>query len=316
MLLKYSVGGVTLASEVPLPELGSASPGRDPDWSFQLGPTRARPPRERWFHRWTTPHGRQWLALGRDDDAYVLRFARTATFRVAPARQSIVCEGAALVPARTVRHLLLNQVLPLALTRTKCVLHASAVVQDGGAMAFAGQTGSGKSTLSTALSRAGATLMCDDALVVDPRGGRFYGVPMYNAVRLWPDSVEALFDKSAAGFPTVSHYNVKRIVKVSNGSPPDAPALLRVICVMAAKDEMRRARQVACRALTPRDALMRLTPFAFHLDVCDADQLRQHFERLASVVERVPVIELVYPWRLGALADTAGHVLGALAKFQ
>jgi hypothetical protein len=196
------------------------------------------------------------------------------------------------------------------------VLHASAVVQDGGVIAFAGQTGSGKSTLSTALSRAGAALMCDDALVVEERGGRFCGVPMYNAVRLWPDSVEALFNKSAAGFPTVSHYNVKRIVKVNNGSPPEETAPLRVVCVMAMKDEMRRARKVAWRRVTPRDALMRLTPFAFHLDVCDAGQLRDNFERLASVVERVPVVELAYPWRLGALGSTAQEVLGELSKIQ
>jgi hypothetical protein len=157
--------------------------------------------------------------------------------------------------------------------------------------------------------------MCDDALVVEKRGERFYGIPMYNAVRLWPDSVEALFDTSADGFPTVSHYNVKRIVRLANGSAPGATAPLHVLCVMAPRGEMKRARCVEWRELPRRDALMRLTPFAFHLDVCDAGQLRDNFERLAAVVEGVPVVELVYPWRLRALSGTAHQVLDALSTF-
>src|SRR5919109_1095889 len=105
MNTKYTVGGLTLQSELPLPELPAAHESGAADWTFHLGPRRARPPRGRWFHRWTAPQGRTWLSLGRDDDAYVLRFAKTATFRVMHDRRRIVCEGASLVPKRTIRHL-------------------------------------------------------------------------------------------------------------------------------------------------------------------------------------------------------------------
>jgi hypothetical protein len=312
---KYTVGGLTLQSELPLPELPSADAAAAADWTFHIGGRRPRPPRGPWFHRWTAPQGRTWLSFGRDEHGYVLRFARTATFRVMHGDRRIICEGASLVPRRTIRHLLLNQVLPLAITPSRCVLHASAVLDCGGVIGFAGQTGSGKSTLAAALHQAGAPLISDDTLVVDDRSGAVSVVPMYTAVRLWPDALQALFDDDAESFPTASHYNHKRVVKLAANTAAPAAAPLRVLCIVATKPALKRARRVTVRRLSSRDALIRLMPVAYHLDVESRDELRTTFERLARVVERVPIVELAYPWRLPALPSTAVDVLTALRAF-
>jgi hypothetical protein len=312
---KYSVAGLTIQSTMPLPELRLAAAEDTPDWTFERGSARARPPRSRWFHHWDSPQGRRWLSFARDDDAYVLRFARTATFRVASQTRRIVCEGGSLVPGRTIRHLFLNQVLPLALTQTAtCVLHASAVLDGGGAIGFAGAAGSGKSTLSAALSQNGSTLLCDDALILERTAAGYAAVPMYGAVRLWPDSADALFGHTRS-YPTVSHYTRKRLVSIAAPPlPSDAPPL-RVICVLARKAERKQARDLTVRALSRRDALMQLTRFAFHLDVRDPIALRVGFERMSHLVENVPVVELAYPWRLATASDTARRVVDALAQF-
>lgn len=316
MHTNYSIGGLTLQSELPLPELQAATTHGPADWTFEIGGRRARPPRGRWFHRWAAPQGRTWLSFGRDEDAYVLRFARTATFRVDHGARTIVCEGASLVPKRTIRHLLLNQVLPLALTPTRCVLHASAAFERGGAIGFAGETGSGKSTLSAAINQAGATLLCDDALVVDQQDAGVCVVPMYAAVRLWPDSLRAVFDEDADHFPTAAHYNHKRIVRFATGDGPVVPVRLRTLCVVAPKPQLKRARDVRVRQLSPREALMRVMPVAFHIDVRDRRELSASFERLAALAERVPVVELTYPWNLARLPRTAPEVLRALESFK
>ena len=315
MNARYTVGGLTLESELSFPELPPAAANGPADWTFALGSRRPRPPQGRWFHRWTAPQGRIWLSFGRDEEAYILRFARTATFRVMHDRRAILCEGASLVPRRTIRHLLLNQVFPLALTSTRCVLHASGVLDRGGVIGFAGQTGSGKSTLSAAVSQAGAQLMCDDALVIDERRDGMHAVPMYGSVRLWPDSLRTLFDNDAERFPTAAHYNHKRIVKLAAVDAAISPAPLRVLCVVAPKPQLKRARAVTVRRLSRRDAVMRLMPVAFQLDVEDRNVLHASFERLARLVEHVPVVELAYPWRLSALPRTAHDVLAALAAF-
>lgn len=301
---------------MPLPELDAAAEDDTPDWTFERGSGRARPPRSRWFHHWDSPQGRRWLSFARDGDAYVLRFARTATFRVVPETRCILCEGSSRVPGRTIRHIFLNQVLPLALTQTAtCVLHASAVLDRGGAIGFAGEAGSGKSTLSAALSQNGSRLLCDDALILERSATGYAVVPMYGAVRLWPDSADALFGK-ARSHPTVSHYTRKRLVRMTAPAlPSDTPAPLRVICVLARHAERKQARRLTVRALSRRDALMQLTTFAFYLDVRDPIALRASFERMSRLVEHVPVVELVYPWRLSTASDMAGQVVEALAPF-
>jgi hypothetical protein len=122
-----------------------------------------------------------------------------------------------------------------------------------------------------------------------------------------------LFARDAERFPTVSHYNNKRIVKMAGMTPAPA-ARLRLLCVVAPRAELQRTRHVTVRQLSPRDALMRLVPMAFHLDVQDRTELQRTFERLSTIVERVPVAELSYPWRLSALPRTAQDVLAAVSQ--
>src|SRR5687768_6411917 len=109
VLSAYSVAGLTLRSEVRLPELGPAAGTAEADWTFRVTRARSRQPLSGWFHHWRNDDG-PWLSFGRDGDGYVLRFARLTTFRVAPAQRTILCEGATRVPRKTVRHLFLNQV--------------------------------------------------------------------------------------------------------------------------------------------------------------------------------------------------------------
>jgi hypothetical protein len=300
---------------MPLPELPLASSG-DVAWTFRMGEGRATVAGCRWFHHWTDQSDRRWLSFGRAGDSYVLRFKRTATFSVSPRTRTITREAASRIPRRTIRHLFLNQVLPLALTRgQRAVLHASAVGDREGVVAFAGRAGSGKSTLCAALSFGTRMLITDDALIVERDRDGFMVVPMYGAVRLWPDSVGELFG-GRADHTTVSHYTRKRLVPVPAAARPRDSARLRVVCLLAARDAMRRTRAVEVRELTRRDALIRLTGCSFQLDIQDRGVLRDQFARLSALVERVPVVELSYPWRLSRVRETAGAVMDALAPFQ
>ncbi len=75
--------------------------------------------------------------------------------------------------------LLLSQALPLAATlRGLEVLHASGVVIQGRAALFAGPQGAGKSSLAAALLRGGAaSLLSDDTVALESRGGALIAHP-------------------------------------------------------------------------------------------------------------------------------------------
>jgi hypothetical protein len=76
------------------------------------------------------------------------------------------------------QRLLVAQVLPFAaVLRELEVLHASAVVIDGGAVAFLGRSGSGKTSLALGLCERGATFLADDVLALERVDDQLLGHP-------------------------------------------------------------------------------------------------------------------------------------------
>jgi hypothetical protein len=76
------------------------------------------------------------------------------------------------------QRLLVAQVLPFAAALQGLeVLHAGAVVVDGGAVALSGPSGSGKTSLALALQRRGAELLADDVVAVEPAGDELLAHP-------------------------------------------------------------------------------------------------------------------------------------------
>jgi hypothetical protein len=81
-------------------------------------------------------------------------------------------------PADAWQRLLIAQVLPFAaLLHGLEILHASAVVTDGGAIAFAGPSGAGKTSVALELCRRGASFLADDVLALERAGDDLMGHP-------------------------------------------------------------------------------------------------------------------------------------------
>lgn len=74
--------------------------------------------------------------------------------------------------------------------RGELALHASAIVIDGVAVAFAASSRGGKSTLAASFVQAGASLLTDDILPCSVEGGRAIGQPGFPGMRLWPAEAE------------------------------------------------------------------------------------------------------------------------------
>jgi hypothetical protein len=122
------------------------------------------------FHTWAFPDGTLWTEFHRADGGYLLRFPQLADFLVSADACTVTCIPVPEVPEGTARHLYLNQVLPLVLSKLgKLVFHASAVEIGSHAVAFVGESGRGKSTLAASFAVSGCRFLTDDGLVVEPR---------------------------------------------------------------------------------------------------------------------------------------------------
>ena len=203
-MARYRFADLILASAFAIPELPRAA--GFPSIDLSIGPLESGAPRT-WRHAWTVPGGRTWMRVAPTRDGHVIQFPGYAEFAVTP--RTIVCAPRRGLPLATLRHLLLDQVLPAIIASPRrLVLHASAVTVDGGAVGFLGRAGAGKSTLAAAMARRGARVVTDDALLIEvgPEGPR--AIPSYPGLRLWPEARVLL---GSWGGPTqrVAHYTRK-----------------------------------------------------------------------------------------------------------
>jgi energy-coupling factor transporter ATP-binding protein EcfA2 len=215
----------------------------------------------------------------------------------------------------TVRHLLLDQVLPvISSAEHMSGLHASAVVVGGEAIAFVGKTGRGKSTLAASFAAIGFPAMTDDCLIVKERGERFLAVPTYSSLRLWADVANA-FGGHLGRRVRVAAYSRKIRVNGSTSTIPFCvdPAPLR--CVYLLETHPTR-RTVVIERLSERDAFIALVRFAFRIDPYDRVSLADEMDRLTRLSRGVSVRLLRVPRRLENLSSVHEAVLADLQKVQ
>ena len=284
--LSYRLCDVTVVSAIALPELRRARLGRN---AWRVDVDGAPHGTYAWFHRWRIDR-RTWLSFARTPDGYLLRFPALADFAVSPGARRVVCRPRRGLPAATLRHLLLDQVMPLAMSADRLVLHASAVHVPGfGAVAFIGRTGRGKSTLAAALAQRGCALLTDDCLVIGEHGGRLSVWPSYPGIRLWADAAAALGRPAPPS--ALAHYTRKRRLSTDERLPfRSRPSPLRALFLLAPPGAVRDAADI--RACPPRRRLMSLISCAYLLDIEDRARLASQFDRLAAVVASVPTLRL------------------------
>jgi len=187
----YQVFGGVLRSELEFPELDQATRG-EPDWTLTVttSPAPDVPPSE--------PLGEDKVDQGVMVRSYAtpsgfrLVYDDTGVFDVTAGGREVRWYRPESADLEAGRLDVLGRVLALALHASGWLsLHGSAVAMAEGAVAFLAPKGNGKSTLAFALMRAGAALMTDDTVVIEP-GRPSIVRPGVQSVRLFRDSADWL----------------------------------------------------------------------------------------------------------------------------
>ncbi len=317
----YEVYGLRLESSFELPELESPreASALSPIVSISTANGHLRPEHAiSWSRVVKDDSEQEWLKIGKVARDYLLRYPSLAEFTVSEDGARIEC--AALdpgEPATTLRHLLLDSVLPMALSlHGREALHATSVVTPRGICAFAGKPGAGKSTIAASFVTAGYELFCDDCLALDPSDPAMAS-PGYQGLRLWNDSLTALrLDRAeidpVAGYTSKSRYApARRAISVSR-----APAKIAAIYSVLRDDDAAAASQIAIQPLSPREAIMELVSKAFRLDFSDRRVLSTQLSCFSRLARRVPVRSLRMPNDLSALPKVREAVLADLEEMN
>ena len=312
----YRVSNLTITSNIALPELPPGN-GPEPQSSFHLASAQEpRPDASDWFHRWTFPNGADWLAFARHPSGYLLRFPDLGDFLVSADGTSVRCYPHAATPIETIRHLFLDQVFPLVLSRQgRLVIHASAVLTPSGAVAFIGSTGQGKSTLALSFATQGFPFLADDCLVLDEDHGQLIAVPSYPGLRLWPETVSEIFERAPA-LAEVAHYTSKKRLSPSGELPfSRQPARLKGVYFLAGSfdgDANPSAAPVEIQPLAAKEALLGLVRYAYLMDITDRETLREKFDRIGRLVATPLFYRLAFRREFSLLPQVRKAVLNHL----
>ena len=312
----YRAFGLTISSDIPLPEL-EPIPAGAADCAFRMAVAAA--PRDRsepeWVHLSLRADGSVWMAIAHRGAAHVIRFPGMAEFSISPDGSEIQARRGRGVPLATVRHLLLDHVLPRVLDlKGALVLHAGAVANAAGAILLLGRSGKGKSTLTASLARAGYRVLGDDVIVLREAAGRWYAVPSYPGLRLWSDSAATLLGPQG-DLGRVSHYSEKTRgdalrmgAKAARGPMP----ILRAYVLDPAPAEA----SCAIATLTPREAFAEIVGHTFRFDPSSTPALRDELVTLVRLAGaewfRRLTVPRSYP-ALGAVHDTIARDLHRVA---
>jgi hypothetical protein len=311
MLYRYA--NVAVESSVELPELPHAGPGPALHPGPRIdGPAPARIVAPADGHQdFPDPTGATALTTSWHGDAVRVRFPGLADFE-ASADGRVTWQAAPASSAETIRHLLLDQVLPRLLARRGAlVLHGALVDVEGlGSLLFLGDSGRGKSTLSAAFERAGQAVLTDDCVLVEPDARGPLAFASYPGFRLWPDSVEELFGAAERASPRMAHYSEKR--RLGRAPPAAAPPGRRVVAAYVL-DPPGSAAGVVVAPLAGSDACMALLRNAFQFHTGDMPAVRGLLACADRVASTLPVHVLRYPRDYGVLPAVVEAVCASAA---
>lgn len=310
-------------SEIVLPELIEAVDAGDdtvdPDFSFCVSDGQFESMQKmQWIHRWLAPDQSITLCFGRDEDAFYLYFPHMACFTVSKTGHVITCSARSSLAVATIRHLLLDQVLPrlFAHFHVLTVLHGSFLRVNGAGAGFLADSGWGKSTLAAAMAVAGNTVLTDDCFAIEVHDGRVTGIPAYPGMRLMPDSVDTFGAQlDCPGEPVAEYTQKQRIPLHASSIDCIEPFRVKALFLLTPPEDGEGCKEPHIDRAGGAGAMKELLKNSFCLDVNDGQWQQEHFKRIATLLgSDLPVYTLCYRRDYDHLPEVVNRIIDTVTQ--
>ena len=290
----YQAYGLVIRSPISLPDLPRHAGAVEDPVIIRRGPLPRLPRPRDAVERCVCTHAEASRALFSWPDS-------SCWFRVADGRE-ITIDAEAQTTEACLRLFIMGIGMATILhQRGRLVLHASAVLIKGQAIAFIGASGYGKSTMAAALRARGHDTLADDfvAIAIDALGR----VTMAHGgadLRLWPESA-AWLGLDPTQLPRVHPAADQRSLCGPRGT---AAATMPLVAIVALADGER----IAIETLAPTQAFLELVRHSFCGHLLDCGGSVSHLEACAEITRRIPIRTLTRPFTFAHLAAAADAI--------
>ena len=310
----YRGYGLSLVSELELPEFLPAAPVADPDIRIGLNPGA--------LDSWSNEADPEGEFIRSRSGGHLLRVPGAGVYHVTDGRDISIAVEPGADPG-LVRLFIIGSAIGMALhQRGVMVLHGATVSRGGAARIIVGDSGAGKSTLAARLGRAGCAVLGDDTMALwntpDGRPGKWLWQGS-RVFKLWEDSIEAM-GMGTDGLDRLGNRTDK--FYVPNPDPDahivaatDAGAELVEILVLEEGDGLPRIESLDGIHALQAVAVNTYRPEYIGLLGREAE----HFRQCGELARDVAVSRLIRPWGMASIDDTLDVVLrrwDAVPTFQ
>ena len=292
----YVFGGITLVSEIALPELPLVQhqDAKPHPVHIRLGDVPSHSPQ----------------AVEIDPDCfatptyYWLRIPGIGCYLVTNGEEIIVCPEPGARPLDVRAYLLGTGFVALCQQRHLLPLHGSAVSTGKGVVAFLARSGQGKSSLAAYLAQRGFSVLADDVCLIDSASsGSALVIPTAPWLKLWRNSLEHL-GKRVQGLERVFSEDDKYRLPLANTPSPEP--IRRLVFLETNPDQASATEMQELSAVEAIPLLMDLTHQAYVLQA--TGQLEQSFLRCSRVSSQARAYRLIRPWGLEHLESSVDTV--------
>lgn len=172
-------------------------------------------------------------------------------------------------------------------------LHATAVVVNGQAIAFLGNSGFGKSCMAACFLADGHKLLTDDLLLLRRSASGLRAYPGPPRIKLFPAMANRFLGDQVAGVP-MNPETKKLVLPLAAGQLASGPAPLKAIYVLQSPRESRRKQGIRLMPLDPRQAFLELLKNTFNYQHVAPDRLQRQFTEVSRLANTVRFIKLCH----------------------
>lgn len=285
-----------------------------PEIRFVLGEPRIEPAIEveEWYHEYLRrSDGTPWLSCARNSAGYLIREHTVGDFLVSRDGSEVICHPWPEIDPFIIQETFIYPILPLVLNlRGRDGFHAAAVKIGPEAVAFAGASGTGKSTLAAYLHSLGHPVLTDEYLGLDSCEEGIVVRLGPQKIRLWSPPREFL-NKLKYQSIHADVYSSKMILgfKQEDGNGLSSRIPLGRIYFLLRRESASTDQAIEIETLSGTQAFLKLMDQSYRLDIADPGMLQRQMDLFTRMVSEGRVKLLKLAWGYDLLPRTANLIL-------